>query len=1231
MAQPEDALALPADEAGEEQADELTLPASGSHFKAAHREEVLAVLTRIRDGGADAHARGELDYKRVRDVLEEYQEQGVLLRSVLPEFAALIVDAFWRAARADCDEVLQPFGDRPVEELLRNTAPFEEDDAPRTHLHELGVLAYTLAKVVGPKNLVSHLPHDVRQFEYAFYYLIWSIRTHAERTWEVRYLLMLWLTNTVLVPFDLSSIDSSMHATVPLTRLLVEVAQHCLRSPGKVREVGALFVSRLLTRPDLARSEHIAEFLKWCARTLAPVPADVPEASDAAFGKVGALAAISGVLKHGKRVELAPYLDFISDVLTQEHLTQLNNMLISKTLVKGVQRLGLAYLRPRVVAWRYQRGMRSLLDNLHSAGSSSGAGAAAAPAAAAQEEAAVEDVYAPLELEPILAVLLESLKNQDTIVRWSAAKGVGRVTARLEKPEADDVVNAVLETFDLYEDSNGWHGGCLALAELARRGLLLPRLFDRVVPVTLKALQYEVVKGSYTVGRHVRDAGCYVCWAFARAYSPADLQTYTSQMSSALLSTACFDKEISVRRAAAAAFQECVGRLGSFPHGIDIVTRADYFSLSVRRRAFLDVAPVVASYDAQYHSHFASHLVENRLLHCDRDVRTLASKTLGRLAAAETGDGEIVTTHVAELLTRSLKTGSADARHGAILGVAEVVGAAADKLSAAVLAEVWNLMPAIESARLYRGRGGEHIRVAVCRLIEELSEAGVPLPDVIEVTTVKGKTRASARGRYQQCIDENLSQVVEAVQVSAAAAFAAFSKQYFTSFEEKFHGKVTRRLVGLLAETCLPNERRGAALALGLMPHFAETHGDVLAALLRCIPVEEEPSARDAETRRNACTAAAEVTARAGCGCEAVEAAFSALEAATTDYTIDQRGDVGSLVRVAAMEGLARVAVAMAGWAALTRTHAERLLQALLRQATEKLDKVRSCAGGILARLGRDEAVAALLGDEDRALVGAAAAAPVADWGAPLDTYTTLAPLLASAALRDAVLDGCVVAAGGMSVHVSRPAFDALAAYLRGHEEDAEVLGLGVARILRANSRDERVVLPLLGTADKLISLSLLSAAAAPVVAAAVREEVKKAVKEIHTLLPAVDVLCGLLTLVEGSDATLLLHCLLSLLAGRFPKVRRKAATSLYTTLVLCPHIGTDNAEAQLCLASEQWDAPSAEAVRAARDRLYPMLGLTKPVFAKSGPASGAATQARKQPLPDANANYSALVRDAGY
>lgn len=39
----------------------------------------------------------------------------------------------------------------------------------------------------------------------------------------------------------------------------------------------------------------------------------------------------------------------------------------------------------------------------------------------------------PEEVEPILGSLLEGLADKDTVVRWSAAKGIGRVCSRLSK------------------------------------------------------------------------------------------------------------------------------------------------------------------------------------------------------------------------------------------------------------------------------------------------------------------------------------------------------------------------------------------------------------------------------------------------------------------------------------------------------------------------------------------------------------------------------------------------------------------------------------------------------------------------------------------------------------------------------------------------------------------------------------------------------------------------------
>lgn len=40
--------------------------------------------------------------------------------------------------------------------------------------------------------------------------------------------------------------------------------------------------------------------------------------------------------------------------------------------------------------------------------------------------------------------------------------------------------------------------------------------------------------------------------------------------------------QVNCRRACSAAFQEAVGRQGSFPHGIDVICRADYFALASR-------------------------------------------------------------------------------------------------------------------------------------------------------------------------------------------------------------------------------------------------------------------------------------------------------------------------------------------------------------------------------------------------------------------------------------------------------------------------------------------------------------------------------------------------------------------------------------------------------------------------------------------------------------------------
>jgi len=75
-----------------------------------------------------------------------------------------------------------------------------------------------------------------------------------------------------------------------------------------------------------------------------------------------------------------------------------------------------------------------------------------------------------------------------------------------------------------------------------------------------KALKFDLRRGNYSIGSHVRDAACYVCWSFARAYAPEVLASHASELANSLVVISVFDREVNVRRASSAAFQENVGR-----------------------------------------------------------------------------------------------------------------------------------------------------------------------------------------------------------------------------------------------------------------------------------------------------------------------------------------------------------------------------------------------------------------------------------------------------------------------------------------------------------------------------------------------------------------------------------------------------------------------------------------------------------------------------------------------
>lgn len=59
-----------------------------------------------------------------------------------------------------------------------------------------------------------------------------------------------------------------------------------------------------------------------------------------------------------------------------------------------------------------------------------------------------------------------------------------------------------------------------------------------------RALVYDELRGQCSVGANIRDAACYLCWAFARAYNPQQISPYVKQLATGLLIVALFDREV---------------------------------------------------------------------------------------------------------------------------------------------------------------------------------------------------------------------------------------------------------------------------------------------------------------------------------------------------------------------------------------------------------------------------------------------------------------------------------------------------------------------------------------------------------------------------------------------------------------------------------------------------------------------------------------------------------------
>ena len=261
-----------------------------------------------------------------------------------------------------------------------------------------------------------------------------------------------------------------------------------------------------------------------------------------------------------------------------------------------------------------------------------------------------------------------------------------------------------------------------------------------------------------------------------------------------LVNVAIFDREVQCRRAASAAFQENVGRQGTFPHGIDILTEADYFAVGSRQNTYLRLSVFVAGF-GEYTDAVIDHLLATKVGHWDIGVRELTAEALHNLApiAPEKAARTLLPALLKEVNAVELFT-----RHGAITSAGYVVralsGVAKEKgqklqdtlglynaLGKQYKCPITSLLPVAGETSMsairevavglvqrfaLRATGGDLLRQAVTSFIDNCARAGFPADaDLVRL--------------WKSILCENLSNVDPLIHEKAVAAVPHFLEQYY--------------------------------------------------------------------------------------------------------------------------------------------------------------------------------------------------------------------------------------------------------------------------------------------------------------------------------------------------------------------------------------------------------------------------------------------------------------------
>ncbi|KAL0228386.1 hypothetical protein RCL1_004529 [Eukaryota sp. TZLM3-RCL] len=721
------------------------------------------------------------------------------------------------------------------------------------------------------------------------------------------------------------------------------------------------------------------------------------------------------------------------------------------------------------------------------------------------------------------SLLLAHLSSSSTNLRWQSAQGIGKIIEKLPDEEKTKVLSRVQSNLIDSVDDDAIHGHLLCLAEILRKIKITKSGLQVILSFLPSFLTFDKPKGGRFVGANVRDAACFVLWSIIRSESNLTAIIDLSILVFPLLCMSLFDRELYCRRAASATLQELIGRNSNQIHrGLDIVTTVDFMRVGNVSQSFVDLAVKFA--DDVYGSELLRHLIDFKIYHWDSKIRSLATEVVG-LIGSKIGIKMIDQCRIFDVLITSIKKCSRVdlvKSHGAFLMLHHLINQNLINHESQLISIV-DVISFCVNSNFFTGKNDE-VRYAFCLLLR---------------STVNLKISSEIFELVLKFMFENLSHDNESIQ----NLIALILNDLILTDPDNFD-LITKISEFIYSKLILSNSvlKRGIFLFVSIcnqsvLSSIFDPHLVVIVSENLNEKFEVDPYCRVAATKA--------LVALMKFQSNLIGGLFPKILNQFTDYQVDNRGDVGSFVRLSAITSSPLIFDLISSDCNQSRD----LIVAILEQSISPISKIRqACIQTSKELITKKSSIIF----EDQSIIDCLV--KLSNLDNESDTFSIIFPLIFHNFCSINIWRGVVVTFGGKTDYLQKSATSSIVESFKMIGQDESIVDQSILSLITLwsqNVKSPRLSTPIIITVHKLIDLGIIDLTRVTCcddVISLIKQEMSKS-----SDFSKLESICTLLSSLLSFSSTRLpsLKGLLLLSNHSMAKVRVAAVNSMYSGLVL--------------------------------------------------------------------------------